>query len=134
MKKKLISMVAFGTTAILAAGCTLFSKISKNSNIDEWYNAETGEIIVNEKVDIDWWTWGGNAAEEIFTNIAKTFSTEVDPNIQVHYTCLPSSSYLNTLANSSNDLPDLFFMPDTDFYQYAFNGVVWDFSNYISKA
>ena len=133
MKKKLISMVAFASTAVLVAGCSLFSKINKNSNIDEWYNAETGEISVNEKVDIDWWTWGGNAAEEIFTNIAHTFSTEVDPNIQVHYTCLPSSSYLNTLANSSNDLPDLFFMPDTDFYQYAFNGVVWDFSKYITS-
>ena len=135
MKKKLISMVALASTVCFCGSCSLkfFNKINKDSNINEWYNSETGEITINEDVDIDWWTWGGRAAQEIFTNIAETYSTQVDPHIKVHYTCMPSSSYLNTLANSSNDLPDLFFMPDTDFYQYAFNGVIWDFSDYITK-
>ena len=107
--------------------------ISKDSNIDKWYNAATGEIDIEENVEIDWWTWGGQAAEEIFTNIAQTFSKYVCPNIKVKYTCLPSSSYLMTLANSSNHLPDLFFMPDTDFYRYAYDGVVWDFSKYVTE-
>ncbi len=133
MKKKILSVVAAIPTLCFASACSV-AKIDKNANIDQWYNKDTGEIDITEQVDIDWWTWGGNAAEEIFTNIANTFSTVVCPNIKVHYTCLPSSSYLNTLANSSNDLPDLFFMPDTDFYQYAFNGVVWDFSKYITAA
>ena len=132
MKKKFLSIVAALPTLCFASACNI-AKIEKNANIDQWYNTSTGDIDINEQVEIDWWTWGGNATEEIFTNLAKRFSTVVCPNIKVHYTCLPSSSYLNTLANSSNDLPDLFFMPDTDFYQYAYNGVVWDFSKYITS-
>ena len=133
MKKKILSIAAVVPTLCFTSACSI-AKIDKNANIDQWYNESTGEIDITEEVDIDWWTWGGKAAEEIFTNIANTFSTVVCPNIHVHYTCLPSSSYLNTLANSSNDLPDLFFMPDTDFYQYAYNGVVFDFSKYITQA
>lgn len=132
MKKKICVLFVIPFFALTASGCSV-AKISTDSNIDQWYNAETGEIDITENVDIEWWTWGGQAAEEIFTGIAKTFSEQVCPNIKVHYTCLPSSSYLMTLANSSNNLPDLFFMPDTDFYQYAFNGVVWDFSKYVTK-
>lgn len=131
MKKKTFTLL-FVPFLSLMSGCVSIAKIATDANIDQWYNTSTGEIEIEEVVDIDWWTWGGLAAEEIFTNIADTFTKEVCPNIRVHYTCLPSSSYLMTLANSSNDLPDLFFMPDTDFYQYAYNGVVWDFSKYVT--
>lgn len=114
-------------------GCNI-SGINQDANIDDWYDKATGEINITDEVEIDWWTWGGQAAEEIFTNIARTFSEQVCPNIKVHYTCLPSSSYLMTLANSSNNLPDIFFMPDTDFYRYAYDGVIWDFQKYITDA
>ena len=133
MNKKIFTLLTIPFFA-MTTSCG-FTKISTDSNIDEWYNATTGEITIDENtiVDIDWWTWGGQAAAEIFTNIARTFSEHVCPNIRVHYTCFPSSSYLTTLAQSSNDLPDLFFMPDTEFYQYAFDGVIWDFSKYVTN-
>lgn len=130
-KKFIIGLLAVLPFSCLSTGCK-FSRIVKDANIDQWYNQETGDIDIDEEVEIEWWTWGGNAAKEIFSNIAKTYSTEVCPNIKVKYTNYPSSTYLNTLANSSNHLPDLFFMPDTDFYEYAFNGVVWDFSKYFT--
>ncbi len=134
MNKKIPSLLCILPFLCLAAtGCKI-SSIAKDANIDKWYNKTTGEIDITEDVEIEWWTWGGNAANEIFTNIAKTFSTKVCPNIKVKYSNFPSSSYLNTLANSSNHLPDLFFMPDTDFYEYAFNGVIWDFSKYITDS
>ena len=133
MKNKTLGLFVLFPLIITLGGCS-GAQIMTDANIDQWYNTETGEIEIpeNETVEIDWWTWGGDAAREIFTNIANTYSTEVCPNIKVKYTCHPSSSYLNTLANSSNNLPDLFFMPDTDFYQYAFNNVIWDFSKYVT--
>ena len=134
MNKKIKPLLSILPIFCMAtAGCSI-STIVTDANIDQWYDTATGEINITEDVEIEWWTWGGNAANEIFTNIAKTFSSSVCPNIKVKYSNFPSSSYLNTLANSSNHLPDLFFMPDTDFYEYAFNGVIWDFSKYITKA
>ena len=132
MSKKVCSLLwILPIVCFSVSGCKV-STIVKDANIDKWYNQTTKEIDIDEQVEIEWWTWGGNAANEIFTNIAKTFSTKVCPNIKVKYSNFPASSYLNTLANSSNHLPDLFFMPDTDFYEYAFNGVIWDFSKYVT--
>ena len=69
MKKRIFYLVAAIPMLCLTSACGI-AAIDKDANIDQWYNESTGEIEINEQVDIDWWTWGGNAAEEIFTNIA----------------------------------------------------------------
>ncbi len=131
MNKKLFALFLVIPFSFASCGVHV-SQIVWDANIDQWYDANNNEINIDEKVTIRWWTWGGRAAEIIFTNVAKTFSEEVDPNIKVVYTCHPSSSYLTKLTNSANNLPDLFFLPDTDFYRYAYTGVIWDFSKYIT--
>ncbi len=133
MRKKWLTILSVFPLVGVLPGCSIAS-IVEDANIDQWYNEKTGEIEITEDVEIDWWTWGGLAANEIFSNIAKTFSTKVCPNIKVKYSNFDSSSYMSILTNSSNDLPDLFFMPDTNFYEYAFNGVVWDFSKYVTQS
>ena len=131
MRKKWLGLLSICPLLGVLPSCGI-ATIVKDANIDKWYNKTTGEIEITEDVTIDWWTWGGLAANEIFTNIAKTFSTKVCPNIKVRYSNFDSSSYMSILTNSSNDLPDLFFMPDTNFYEYAYNSVVWDFSKYVT--
>jgi|GEM_PF-2696306 len=133
MEKKNLRILPFVAVFCASLSACNVAQVVENANIDKWYDAATGEINIDEEVEIEWWTWGGKAAQEIFTNIAKTFTNQIAPNIKINYTCLPSSSYLTTLAMSSNHYPDLFFMPDTDFYRYAFDGVIWDFSKYVTK-
>lgn len=131
--KKLLSLLAIAAPVL--AACSAFSGIDTDANIDQYYNAETGEIVIpaDQKVEIDWWTWGTGTTEAIFTNVAKKFMA-MNPNIKINYTCTPSSTYLTKLANSSNHYPDVFFVPDTDFYYYAYSGVIWDFKKYVTSA
>lgn len=45
-----------------------------------------------------------------------------------------ASTYMTTLTNRANRLPDLFYMPDYDFLQWAANGTLKDISSYVTES
>ncbi len=56
-----------------------------------------------------------------------------NPDVVVVYTAESASTYMTTLKNRANRLPDIFYMPDYDFLEWAANGMLKDISSYVSE-
>lgn len=91
-----------------------------------------GEIPEDTKVTINFWGWGDAAEQQNYQTLVNQFMEE-NKNITVLYKGESSSTYMTTLRNSANNLPELFYMPDYDFLEWAANGTLKDISSYVTK-
>ena len=99
---------------------------SIDGNVDD-----DGNIVVTDDVTIRFWGWGSTTEEAIYQEAIADFEALHD-NITVQYSCYSSDTYMTTLQSSASNLPDLFYMPDEEFMYWAYNGVLWDFSDYVT--
>ena len=84
-----------------------------------------------KKVTINFMGWGDTEEQENYQTLVNKFMEE-NEDIIVVYTCESSTTYMNTLTNKANNLPELFYMPDTDFYSWAANGMLLDITDYVT--
>lgn len=118
-----------GTCAAAFAGCAGVQQ--GDTNIGGWVD-EDGNISVTEDVTIDFWGWGGQAEQDIYQTMCNVFMSQ-HPNFTINYTGYTSAQYVQNLTNAANDMPDVFYMPDTEFLSWVTQGVLWDFSEYVSQ-
>ena len=57
---------------------------------------------------------------------------EENPKVKVVYSATDSGTYMNTLKNKANNLPDVFYMPDYEFMQWADTGKLLALDNYMT--
>lgn len=87
---------------------------------------------ITEEVSISFWGWGDLAEQENFQTLVNQFMAEPgNENINVDYTGRTSANHMNAL-NTSRNLPDLFMLPDYDFYQWAVDGKLKDITPYVT--
>lgn len=131
--KKIRFLIPMAITVLSLSACGNSSGQSsahKKHSIDDYIN-ENGEIVIDEKVTIDFWGWGGQAEQDIYHNMSKVFMAQ-NPNITVNYTGYRSDIYMENLTNSVLHLPDVFYMPDTEFYRWADSGNLWEYGKYVT--
>lgn len=87
---------------------------------------------ITEQVTIRFWGWGDAAEQANYQRLVNQFMQE-NENIIVAYNGIDSSIYMQELRNSATNLPELFYMPDYDFLEYAANGMLKDVSNYVTE-
>lgn len=127
-----LSMIMCSSFAFASCGGT---GGDPNARIDEFYNSKTGEITIpaDQNVSIEFWLQFSNASEKIYTPIINQFMKE-NPNIRVKLVSANADSYLTNLDNQMlNYVPDMFYVPDTDFLRFVSNDVLWDYTDYVTK-
>lgn len=124
MKKKLIGVAlaaVMGLSCLTACG---------GGNDDP--GLDPGDIPEDQSVTINFWGWGSAAEQANYQTLVNKFMEE-NKNITVIYHAENSSTYMTTLRNSANTLPELFYMPDEDFLEWAANGMLKDISGHVTE-
>ncbi len=83
-------------------------------------------------VTIEFVGWGDAAELANYQELVNLFMEE-NPDITVVYRGESASTYMTTLKNRANNLPDLFYMPDYDFLEWVANGTIKDISSYFTE-
>ena len=122
MKKtrKIISVLLLALLALVLVGCSGgLTKPKKGS-------AKT----------IKFWGWGDNSEVIVFSRIVEEFNKKYEGKYFVEYIQRPSANYgeslLTTLSGSKG--PDVFYVADNFFKQYATLGFLADISEYVKNS
>lgn len=83
-------------------------------------------------VTIEFFGWGDAAEQANYQTLVNQFMAQ-NKDIVVVYKAEGSSTYMTTLKNRANRLPDLFYMPDYDFLEWVSNGTLKDISSYFTS-
>lgn len=126
MMKKLLSLLLAGVLSLGLFACGGGSGDSAPDSIDI-----EGELSGDEKIVIEFMGWGDTDEERNYQTLVNNFMAE-NPNIIVDYTCQSSTTYMDSLQNRANNLPELFYMPDYDFLEWAANGMLLDITTYVT--
>ena len=81
---------------------------------------------------ISFFGWGSAEEQSNFQALVDQFMMD-NPDIKVAYTASASDSYMTTLKNKGNQLPDVFYMPDYEFMQYADSGKLLALDSYVTE-
>ena len=81
---------------------------------------------------ISFFGWGSAEEQSNFQTLVDQFMMD-NPDIKVAYTASASDSYMTTLKNKGNQLPDVFYMPDYEFMQYADSGKLLALDSYVTE-
>lgn len=123
MKKKIIAPFAL-TLVLTLVGCT-----KPSSSSDSHDGGLTSGPL--QKTSIEFFGWGSSDEQENFQTLVDTFMQE-NEDVQVIYSATSADSYMTTLKNRGSSLPDVFYMPDYDFMQWADSGKLYDMSNEVT--
>lgn len=81
---------------------------------------------------ISFFGWGSAEEQENFQILINEFMKD-NEDVKVVYSAAPSDSYMTTLKNKGKNLPDVFYMPDYDFMQWADSGRLLAIDDYMSS-
>lgn len=95
---------------------------------------DSDDNIVNEdgKVVLSFFGWGSAEEQENFQQLIDAFNEE-NEDIEAVYTGTDSGSYMNDLKNKGKNLPDVFYMPDYEFMQWADSGKLLSLDSYVTQ-
>ena len=93
------------------------------------------EDIYNEdgSVTISFYGWGSAEEQANFQELIDAFMEE-NEDIKVVYDASDSGSYMANLKNKGDSLPDVFYMPDYEFMQWADSGKLLALDEYMTQA
>lgn len=125
MKKLLCLMFA----CLLSLSMFACSKPSDGGSSDN--GGGTTSAGGKNEVVIEFFGWGDAAEINNYQTLVNQFMAE-NENITVVYNGESSTTYMTSLRNRVNNLPDIFYMPDTDFLEWAASGTLLDITNYVT--
>lgn len=118
--KKTKQLLSFGLSAALAlSGAAAFTGCASRATAN--VEAFVDDYDSSKEYNIDFLGWGDAKEQAIYQRIISDFMTEY-PNIHVKYDASSAGEYLTKLTGEINDLPDVFYLPDTEFLQWVDGG------------
>lgn len=94
--------------------------------------SDNNDVNPDGSVTIEFVGWGDAAELANYQELVNLFM-EQNPDITVVYKGESAATYMTTLKNRANNLPDLFYMPDYDFLEWVANGTIKDISSYFTE-
>jgi len=89
---------------------------------------------ITEKVDIEFWGWGDLAEQNNYQTLVNQFMAEEgNENINVIYVGNTSTVHMQNLENRIRNLPQLFMLPDYDFYGWVADDTLKDITPYVTQ-
>lgn len=107
-KNKLLFALAF-VGSLAMASCTSTPAVEKPD-----------EIV--EGTTISFYGWGSAEEQANFRELVDYYNENNEHKIHVTYSASDSSTFMTNLQNYGNNLPDVFYMPDYNFMQWAESG------------
>lgn len=86
----------------------------------------------DDRITISFFGWGSTEEQSNFQELVNQFMRE-NEDIKVIYDAVDSTQYMNALKNKVRSLPDVFYMPDYEFFSWADAGKLLDLSSYLSE-
>jgi multiple sugar transport system substrate-binding protein len=92
-----------------------------------------GTDVTNQdgSVSIEFYGWGSIEESIVFQELIDTFM-DLNDDIIVSYTNSSPDTYMRVLQNRVNNLPDVFYLPDTEFMLWADSGRLLNLDSFIS--
>lgn len=84
------------------------------------------------KTVVNFFGWGAAEEQANFQYLINKFMEE-NPDIKVVYEATDSGSYMNTLENKGKSLPDVFYIPDYEFFAWADGGKLLPLDDYVTQ-
>lgn len=125
MKQNLL-MISLLVSLTILTGCGS-NNTSENSSLNE---SQSGSG--SSSTTISFYGWGSNEEQENFQTLVDEFMRQ-NPDVNVVYSATDSSSYMSALKNKGNNLPDVFYIPDYEFMQWADSGKLMPLDDYITQ-
>lgn len=123
MKHNLL-MISLLVSLTMLTGCGT-NNTSENSSLNE---SNSG----SNSTTISFYGWGSNEEQENFQTLVDEFMRQ-NPDVNVVYSATDSGSYMSALKNKGNNLPDVFYIPDYEFMQWADSGKLMALDEYITQ-
>ncbi len=120
MKNKILKMLTIFASLSAFAGCDTPDDTSFDPSAE-----------ITEDVTISFFGWGSQEEQHNFQELVDAFMEE-NPKVKVVYSATDAGTYMNTLKNKANNLPDVFYMPDYEFMQWADTGKLLALDNYMT--
>jgi multiple sugar transport system substrate-binding protein len=102
---------------LLLTLCSLVGLVSCGSS------EETGVdgLDPNKTYNIEFFGWGSAEEQENFQELVDYYN-DSQSIVHVRYSATDSSTFMTSLKNKGNNLPDVFYMPDYNFMEWAQSG------------
>lgn len=123
MKNKISKFLLVAMMSTVLVGCGGGNDVVESFDLSE---------EITEDTTITFFGWGSKEEQDNFQALSNAFMAE-EPHVKVVYSACDSSSYMNTLKNRANSLPDVFYMPDYDFMEWADSGKLLAIDDYITQ-
>lgn len=89
---------------------------------------------ITERVDIEFWGWGDLAEQDNYQTLVNQFMAEKgNENINVNYVGNTSTVHMQNLEGRIKNLPQLFMLPDYDFYAWVADDTLKDITPYVTE-
>lgn len=124
--KRLMALFCILTLMMVLCGCTV------NHDIEDSFPSVEDEKNPDGTVTIEFYGWGQAEEQAIYQQLINEFMKE-HPNIKVVYTSTSPESYMRVLQNRINNLPDVFYIPDEEFLQWADAGRLMNIDSQIAE-
>ena len=117
---KMTKLTCLLATSLILTGCNTPGASSESQG------------STNKEETISFFGWGSAEEQENFQELINAFMEE-NPNIKVVYSAASSDSYMNVLKNKGKNLPDVFYVPDYEFMQWADSGKLLPLDEYVTE-
>lgn len=118
-------------TFLLACSLVLCGCNDGGSSNNGGSSGASGNNGGGDKETISFFGWGSAEEQENFQELVNAFM-EDNPDIEVVYSAASSESYMNVLKNKGKNLPDVFYVPDYEFMQWADSGKLLALDDYLT--
>ncbi len=92
----------------------------------------SGEENKDGTTTISFFGWGSAEEQENFQTLINAFMEE-NEDVKVVYSASSSETYMNNLKNKGKNLPDVFYIPDYEFMQWADSGKLLALDEYMTS-
>ena len=121
--KKILLLFLVLTLSIVITAC---------NKDDEGSEPQSDIVEEDGTTAVTFFGWGSAEEQENFQTLVNEFMKD-NPTIKVVYSAADSGSYMNVLKNKGKDLPDVFYMPDYEFMQWADSGKLLSLDSYMTE-
>lgn len=129
-KNRFIGLLMTGVMTLSVCACS--GGGGGNTDSSSSSISDDGGLQENTQVTLEFFGWGDAEERENYQTLINQFM-EDNPNITVVYSGESSTTYMTTLRNKANNLPDVFYMPDENFLEWASNGMLLDITDYVEE-
>lgn len=121
MKKNVLTLSLLSALLIIS-GCSS----TGNSESGDEGSESSGTTTIS------FFGWGSAEEQENFQILVNEFMNQ-NEDVKVVYSATDSGQYMTTLKNKGNNLPDVFYIPDYEFMQWADSGKLLPLDDYMTQ-